>query len=524
MADLSGVLGRVPGLAGYIGAGQLRQQEDAGELQKASQLMQILGAAQQQQQRQAAMAREQAFRSGLRPDMTDDEQMRYAQGFIRDPKDLTSLIQNRKLKQEQEETRKEAIRGRLAATARDLDFKYEALRSKVTNGDQDRALKQWYQQNKLAIENEGLKLTGAKVFYETGERPTMGVPLQPPPAQATAQPMAQPAPSGGDSIIPTPQPQMRPGQVPTPASFPRGAALGPRTANPVLPPFSGRMSPEDTAAEIEAGKLALAAARTPQEKAAIEADIATLQQSIATNSPLAVPGAVPGVQPVANTGPQMPDWVKARPKKFQDAWLQAQMKDDAETGKATNKAIIKELAENYSRLRDAPQALGNIEKAKALINKDSRIFQGSLGEQKLAVAKFFNNNLGMNINTSGVENAEELRSRIFFNIMDNLKKMDAQPSQLQQQIMMESLGKLGTDPGALPKVLDAFGEVIREKVAGYDKQVKEAEGKNIRWPHRIDIPKGQGGIPEFATEAEAAAANLAPGTRVKIGGKTGTWR
>jgi hypothetical protein len=34
---------------------------------------------------------------------------------------------------------------------------------------------------------------------------------------------------------------------------------------------------------------------------------------------------------------------------------------------------------------------------------------------------------------------------------------------------------------------------------------------------------GQDDVPEFATEDEAAAAGLQPGTRIKIGGQTGTW-
>jgi hypothetical protein len=37
-------------------------------------------------------------------------------------------------------------------------------------------------------------------------------------------------------------------------------------------------------------------------------------------------------------------------------------------------------------------------------------------------------------------------------------------------------------------------------------------------------PQAPGGVPEFADEASAAAAGLRPGTRVKIGGVTGTWR
>jgi hypothetical protein len=40
---------------------------------------------------------------------------------------------------------------------------------------------------------------------------------------------------------------------------------------------------------------------------------------------------------------------------------------------------------------------------------------------------------------------------------------------------------------------------------------------------RIGGKSSETAIPEFATEAEAAKAGLQPGTRVKIGGQTGTW-
>lgn len=158
----------------------------------------------------------------------------------------------------------------------------------------------------------------------------------------------------------------------------------------------------------------------------------------------------------------------------------------------TQAQILKGLEENYSRLRDAPQQLQNIEQAKALI-PSARKFQGPLGETKLAVQSFFNNNIpGMRMNLGSVMNAEELRTRVFMNIMDNLKKMDAQPSQLQQQIMMESLGNLGKDPDALPRVLDAFGDAIRDKVGVYQQQVEEANSiPGVRWPHKIRLPEKQ---------------------------------
>ncbi len=65
MADLSGVLGQVPFLAGWKGTDQLRQQEQAGQLAQAQNLMGILSAAQAQQQKQAALQREEAFRGAL---------------------------------------------------------------------------------------------------------------------------------------------------------------------------------------------------------------------------------------------------------------------------------------------------------------------------------------------------------------------------------------------------------------------------------------------------------------------------
>lgn len=143
---------------------------------------------------------------------------------------------------------------------------------------------------------------------------------------------------------------------------------------------------------------------------------------------------------------------------------------------------MKSTRVTFDQLKHAPVLLENIEKAKALIPK-AKGFMGTGGETLLEVTKFLNNRIGTNINPSGVKTAEELRSRIFFNIMDNLKKMDAQPSQLQQQIMAESLGKLGTDPNALADVLDAYGDAIRGKVELHNTEVKGAVERNVKFPY-----------------------------------------
>lgn len=146
----------------------------------------------------------------------------------------------------------------------------------------------------------------------------------------------------------------------------------------------------------------------------------------------------------------------------------------------------------YDQLKHAPVLLDSLEKAKALIPA-AKGFMGPGGEGLLGAAKFLNNRLGMKVDTEGVKSAEELRTRIFFNIMDNLKKMDAQPSQMQQQIMMESLGKLGTDPNALPRVLDAFGDSLRGKIDLHNKEVEGATAKGVKFPYDPTIKiKSQG--------------------------------
>lgn len=195
--------------------------------------------------------------------------------------------------------------------------------------------------------------------------------------------------------------------------------------------------------------------------------------------------------------------------------------------------FIKSTRTTYDQLKQAPVALESIERAKALIPQ-ARGFMGPGGETLLDAAKFLNNRVGMNINTEGVKNAEELRTRIFFNIMDNLKKMDAQPSKEQQTIMQESLGKLGTDPNALPAVLDAFADVMRGKVDLHNQEVQGAIQRGVKFPYDPIVKLGGSGTPArrstdgqartFSSEAEANAAGLSPGTKVIINGVSGTWQ
>ena len=176
------------------------------------------------------------------------------------------------------------------------------------------------------------------------------------------------------------------------------------------------------------------------------------------------------------------------------------------------KEFMKEMRQTYSSLKQAPTVLDNIEKAKALVPQ-AKGFMGAGGESVLQAASFLNNRLGTNINTQGVKSAEELRSRLFLGIMDNLKKLDSQPSQQQQAALQQALGSIGTDPTALPRVLDVFGETIRQKVDLYNEEAASAEGRGVKFPYKPTIalpPRAGAGASGAGAGAGAVPAGVDP--------------
>lgn len=175
------------------------------------------------------------------------------------------------------------------------------------------------------------------------------------------------------------------------------------------------------------------------------------------------------------------------------------------------KDFMKSSRETYDQLKQVPATLQNIEKTKALI-PGARNFMGPGGETLLQAAKFLNDRLGTQIDTKGVKSAEELRTRMFFQVMDLLKKVDAQPSQLQQLIMQRSFGNLGTDPNAMSDMLDAYAEVLRNKVGLYNTEVQGAGQRGVKFPYDpvIKLPEMGQGIPATGAATPPASGSVAP--------------
>lgn len=173
------------------------------------------------------------------------------------------------------------------------------------------------------------------------------------------------------------------------------------------------------------------------------------------------------------------------------------------------KEYMKDVSDQRKMYSSAPAVLENIEKAKALIPA-AKGFMGTGGEGMLEAAKFLNNRFGMAIDPKGIKSAEELRSRLFMGVMDNLKKMDSQPTQAQQAALQEAVGKLGSDPNALPQILDIMADALRTKIDLYNADVTEAEKRGVKFPYKpqIDLPPK----PSTAGAGRGAASGAGGGT------------
>jgi hypothetical protein len=142
------------------------------------------------------------------------------------------------------------------------------------------------------------------------------------------------------------------------------------------------------------------------------------------------------------------------------------------------------LMKEFDTLKGIPSQVKQLDRVAQLAPKS---FAGSAANAKLEGAKFLNNNLGLNIAPEKIVATEELRTVLFTNIMDNLKKMDASPSQEQQRIMQASLGNIGTDPAALPAVVNVYKQILLDKAEEHNRRVGQTVEKGFKYPYDITV-------------------------------------
>jgi hypothetical protein len=202
-------------------------------------------------------------------------------------------------------------------------------------------------------------------------------------------------------------------------------------------------------------------------------------------------------------------------------------------GETIQAETMKELRDTYKQLKTAPVDIANLREAGRLASTSARKYMGTGGKAFLEGAKFLKNRLGVDVDTSAIVNAETARTALFQNVLNNLRKLDAQPSQEQQRIMQEALGNLDTDPDALPSVVRVYEDVIRGRVELHNRTVDESIASGIKMPYslKVDLPSalerekpaGNQFADEAAAEAAFKAGKIKRGDRITINGVSGVW-
>jgi hypothetical protein len=162
------------------------------------------------------------------------------------------------------------------------------------------------------------------------------------------------------------------------------------------------------------------------------------------------------------------------------------------------------LMKNFETLQNVPSALANMDKMVALSKQP--IYAGVGGETKLQIAKLFNNNFNTNISPETVKNTEEFKSAAYMGIMDNLKKTDSNPTMAQQNALKEAIGSLGTDPAAIPRVVNVMRDVLVNKATQHNELVRQTMQRGVEYPYSIEVqlpkaaPASSGNVRSLADE------------------------
>ena len=153
-------------------------------------------------------------------------------------------------------------------------------------------------------------------------------------------------------------------------------------------------------------------------------------------------------------------------------------------------AEAKILEEGLTKLGNVTGQLANVDAVRQAI-PGARGMMGTGATALTATANFLKNRLNVQFDADALgalTDTAKIGSLLFQAVVDNLKSLDAAPSQSQQAAMQEAFGRISTDPDALYEVMDVYETAIRNKVASHNSRVDRAsEGINKQF-FRIDLP------------------------------------
>ena len=146
---------------------------------------------------------------------------------------------------------------------------------------------------------------------------------------------------------------------------------------------------------------------------------------------------------------------------------------------AVQEQQAKDLAARQSQLRDIPYQMQETINLMGKI-KDNP-FIGSFGAQKMATAQFLNNNFGTNIAADKIADAAEFNRQTMEQVAQQLRKIDSNPTQRQQDQLRDALGSLNSDPTALRRLMEVRVMYMRHALQGYNADVQSAKKNNTQF-------------------------------------------
>lgn len=205
--------------------------------------------------------------------------------------------------------------------------------------------------------------------------------------------------------------------------------------------------------EMTAAQGRLAGAKTPDEQARAQQDVASLTREMkAAGIPLQDEGARQFSKTVAS--------------------------QSAES-----------LLANRDKARAASDDLQSISEARKAIK--GGVYQGSGADFKLGVSKFINANVpGITVDPEKVGNTDYLKSTLGAGLLAQAKTLGTNPSNADAQRINDIVGSIGKDALAMQKILDWRESMANRSIQMHNATVDDAEKRGMQSPYDLRVKSG----------------------------------
>lgn len=219
----------------------------------------------------------------------------------------------------------------------------------------------------------------------------------------------------------------------------------------------------------------------------------------------------------------------AQPSRFGTGMSQQEQDDSAvdltkrkTLTESSTKAGVDRIYANYDAAKSALTGLETISEARKAVARGS--YQGSGAELKQNLAMGIQA-MGFDVNPQKVGDTGYLQSLLGEGILNKAKTLGANPTDNDAKIIRGIVGSIGTDPNALPKLLDHQEKMLRRSISSHNELYQNAVGKGFSSPFDMTV-----NAPEITKTTanplppNPSAKNLTKGTSYTLpNGQTATW-